>query len=241
MKKILVIDDDVELCGLLEEYFTAEGFSFESARSGDQGLAKLIEGGADIVVLDVMLPGRDGFDVLRDIRGRSGVPVIMLTAKGDPVDRVVGLEIGADDYICKPFNTRELVARIRAVLRRAESATAVSEEVLRVGDLEMNTLARSVTVSGRGVSLTTIEFRLLEFLLTNAGRLATLEDLSKAVLKRPYSSCDRSLSVHMSNLRKKIGDYPTGDDRISTIRGEGFIYVYPKNTEQDQQHGRADL
>lgn len=228
MKKIFVIDDDVELCNLLKEYFTAEGFAFDCAYTGSDGLSRLFESEADIVILDVMLPGRDGFDVLRDIRGRSAIPVIMLTAKGDHIDRVVGLEIGADDYICKPFNTRELVARIRAVLRRFDGMTGPSDETIRVEDLEMNLKSRSVRVEGQNISLTNVEFRMLECLLANAGKLVQLESLSSEVLKRRHTVYDRSISVHMSNLRRKIGPYPSGDERIATIRGEGFIYVFPK-------------
>jgi two-component system response regulator CpxR len=135
MKNILMIDDDVELCALLEDYFRAEGFDFACAHSGDEGLDMLAEGQYDIVVLDVMLPGRDGFEILKEIRGASLIPVIMLTAKGNHLDRVVGLEIGADDYICKPFDTRELSARIRAVLRRSGLSEGSSEDLLRVEDL----------------------------------------------------------------------------------------------------------
>ena len=229
MKKILVIDDDAELCNLLHEYFTAEGFACSCAHDGKDGVARLFADEPDLVVLDVMLPGRDGFDILRDIRSRSSVPVIMLTAKGDHIDRVVGLEIGADDYICKPFNTRELSARIRAVLRRADGVAGLAPgETMRVDDLEMDLRSRSVKVDGRDVSLTNVEFRLLECLLSNAGKLVPLDALSLEVLKRRHSVYDRSISVHMSNLRKKIGHYPSGDERIATIRGEGFVYVFPK-------------
>lgn len=235
MKKILVIDDDVELCNLLREYFSAEGFAFESVYCGSDGLAILASGTPDIVILDVMLPGKDGFDVLRDIRGHSDIPVIMLTAKGDHIDRVVGLEIGADDYICKPFNTRELAARVRAVLRRADGlASAGGDEVIQIGDLEMDLKSHSVQVSGNGVSLTSVEFRLLECLLTSAGKLVQLSHLSTEVLKRRHTVYDRSISVHMSNLRRKIGPYPSGDERITTIRGEGFIYVFPRAMENDE-------
>lgn len=229
MKKILVIDDDIELCNLLKEYFVAEGFAFECAHASEDGLAFFGEYAPDLVILDVMLPGRDGFDILRDIRARSDTPVIMLTAKGDHIDRVVGLEIGADDYICKPFNTRELVARVRAVLRRSDGlASNAPEDVIRVGDLEMDLKSRSVRVGREGVALTSAEFKMLECLLANAGKLVRLEDLSTEVLRRHHTVYDRSISVHMSNLRRKIGPYPTGDERITTIRGEGFIYVYPK-------------
>ena len=234
MKKILVIDDDVELCNLLKEYFVAEGFDFECAHCCDKGVALFNKYAPDIVILDVMLPGRDGFDILRDIRTRSDTPVIMLTAKGDHIDRVVGLEIGADDYICKPFNTRELVARVRAVLRRSDGIVSNSpEDVIRVGDLEMDLRARSVRVGFDGVSLTSAEFKMLECLLVNAGKLVQLENLSTEVLRRHHTVYDRSISVHMSNLRRKIGPYPTGDERITTIRGEGFIYVFPKAQDKE--------
>lgn len=230
MKKILVIDDDIELTELLKEYFTVEGFLYDCAHNGRDGLEKLFSSDANIVILDVMLPEQDGFEVLREIRAVSTVPVVMLTARVDHTDRVVGLEMGADDYICKPFNTRELAARIRAVLRRVCSSKGPDTcDVIRVGDLEIDLRSRSVTVGGRDVSLTNIEFRILEDLASHAGAIVTFDKLSLDVLKRRYSAFDRSLSVHMSNLRKKIGPQPNGDERIATIRGEGFICVWPKN------------
>ncbi|MDR1048488.1 MAG: response regulator transcription factor [Synergistaceae bacterium] len=227
MKSILMIDDDAELCALLNDYFQAEGFDFTCAHSGDEGLGMLAETRCDIVVLDVMLPGRDGFEVLKAIRGVSPIPVIMLTAKGNHLDRVVGLEIGADDYICKPFDTRELSARIRAVLRRSVllSETA-SGDLLRVEDLEMDLRSRSVKVGQRGIPLTNVEFRLLETLLSCAGRKISTEQLSINVLGHSLSPFDRSLSVHISKLRHKLGLYPCGSERIKTLRGEGFIYVF---------------
>jgi two-component system response regulator CpxR len=223
-----MIDDDAELCALLGDYFQAEGFDFASARSGDEGLAMLAGGRYGIVVLDVMLPGRDGFDVLREIRTASSIPVILLTAKGDRLDKVVGLEIGADDYICKPFDTRELSARIRAVLRRSGPPGTASQEILRVADLEMDILSRSVKVGERGVPLTNVEFRLLETLISRAGKKISSEQLSVSVLGHTHSPFDRSLSVHMSKLRRKLGPYPCGSERIKTLRSEGFIYVFPE-------------
>jgi two-component system response regulator CpxR len=221
-----MIDDDVELCTLLEDYFQAEGFSFARAYSGDEGLDMLAEGQYDIVILDVMLPGRDGFEILKAIRSASLIPVIMLTAKGNHLDRVVGLEIGADDYICKPFDTRELSARVRAVLRRSGLAETLSENVLRVEDLEMDIRSRSVKVDQRTIPLTNVEFRLLEALLSCAGKRISSEQLSIDVLGHPLSPFDRSLSVHISKLRQKLGLYPCGSERIKTLRGEGFIYVF---------------
>ena len=230
MKSILAIDDDRELCGLLRQYFEKEDFALECAHDGAQGLDLLSRGRYHLVILDVMLPGMDGFEVLRRIRGDSRVPVVMLTAKGDPIDRVVGLEIGADDYICKPFNVRELLARIRAVLRRVEDRRegGAPDDVLRVHDLELSAKSRSVTVQGREIELTHVEFLTLETLLSCAGTLVTLDRLSAEVLGRRYTSFDRSLSVHMSNLRRKLGPYPDGGERIKTLRGEGFVYLLPR-------------
>ena len=232
IKNILVIDDDVELCKLLEDYFTSEGFCFVCAHSGDKGLDLLRGGHCGIIILDVMLPGRDGFEILKEIRSVSSVPVIMLTAKGDHVDRVVGLEIGADDYICKPFSMRELSARVRAVLRRyiglSDAVPDKSPGVIRLVDLEMDLKSRSVKIGGHGVPLTNVEFRLLETMLSCAGSKISLERLSIDALGRSYAPFDRSLSVHISRLRRKLGPYPCGSERIKTLRSEGFIYVFPE-------------
>jgi two-component system response regulator CpxR len=234
-----MIDDDAELCSLLGDYFQAEGFDFACAHSGGEGLSMLGGGRYGIVILDVMLPGRDGFDILKEIRAGSSVPVILLTAKGDRLDRVVGLEIGADDYICKPFDTRELSARIRAVLRRSGSPETGSQEILRVADLEMNLLSRSVKVGERGVPLTNVEFRLLEALISRVGRKISLDQLSVGVLGHAHSVFDRSLSVHISKLRRKLGPYPCGSERVKTLRGEGFIYVFPEKLEKlDKKAGQ---
>jgi two-component system response regulator CpxR len=192
----------------------------------------LLGGHCDIIILDVMLPGRDGFEILRGIRSASSVPVIMLTAKGDHIDRVIGLEIGADDYICKPFSMRELSARVRAVLRRSavlsETGSAKSPNVIRLVDLEMDLQSRAVKVGGKGIPLTNVEFRLLEAMLSRVGSKISLEQLSIDVLGRGYTPFDRSLSVHISRLRRKLGPYSGGSERIKTLRGEGFVYVFPE-------------
>lgn len=220
----------------MQELLVPEGFEFCCSHDGESGLRALVSGRPDIVILDVMLPDLDGFDVLRQMRESSCVPVIMLTAKGDPADRVAGLEIGADDYICKPFNTGELIARIRAVLRRFEGRMPISAvEPIRIADVSLDPLSRSVSVGDRNVTLTNVEFHLLEYLMVNAGKLARLEQLSIEVLKRKYSSIDRSLSVHMSNLRRKLGRYPGGDERITTVRGDGFIYLFPTKGANEGQ------
>ncbi|GHV44013.1 DNA-binding response regulator [Synergistales bacterium] len=229
-KKILLIDDDEELGALLETYFRSEGFDFGYASNGDAGLKLFGAEAYDIIILDVMLPGRDGFDILREIRNMSQMPVIMLTAKGDHIDRVVGLEIGADDYICKPFNMRELSARIRAVLRRSVGFEPARTDTVCVADLEMDMKSRSVKIGGQSVPLTNVEFRILEILLSCAGEKISPEQLSIEVLGRDHTPFDRSLSVHISKLRHKLGLYPCGSERIKTLRGEGFMYVFPEET-----------
>ena len=225
MDRILVIDDDKELGELLQEYLTGEGFSVSLCHDGRKGGSEAITGKYDLVVLDVMLPGQNGFDVLREIRKVSSVPVVMLTAKGDEVDRVLGLEMGADDYLPKPFSPRELLARIRAVLRRHGGQS--DKERLIVGDLEMVVPSRQVFLDGMVVEMTSMEFRLLETLLRSVGRVIFRDELFTKVLERPSSPFDRSLDMHVSNLRKKLGSHRDGSDRIRTIRGEGYLYAAP--------------
>jgi two-component system response regulator CpxR len=229
MERILVIDDDVGLCELLTDYLVSEGFEVESAHDGETGLEAACEGAHDLVVLDVMLPGMNGFEVLRHLRSRSDTPVVMLTARGETVDRIVGLEIGADDYLAKPFNPRELVARMRAVLRRMrldrEGVDDPTPEMLRVGDVEMHIETRLVLLPGGPVNLTAMEFSLLEVLLRNAGRLVPREELIRSVLGRSPYPYDRSIDVHVSRLRKKLGREVDGTERIKTIRNVGYLYV----------------
>ncbi|WP_300526098.1 response regulator transcription factor [Aminiphilus sp.] len=228
MERILVVDDDQELCSLLAEYLETEGFAVEALFDGRRVREKLLAGRFVLVVLDVMLPGRNGFDVLRELRSESDVPVLMLTARGDDVDRIVGLEMGADDYLPKPFNPRELVARIRAILRRRRGESGRSAPgLLAVGDLELDQGGRSVRLAGTPLDLTTVEFSLLEELLRAAGQPLPREKLVLSVLKRPYSPFDRSIDVHVSNLRKKLGRYGDGSERIKTLRGEGYLYALP--------------
>ena len=229
MERVLVIDDDVGLCELVGEYLEPEGYTVEAIHNGERGIDRALSEEHDLVVLDVMLPGTNGFDVLRRIRARSRIPVLMLTARGDDVDRIVGLEIGADDYLPKPFNPRELVARIRAVLRRAQpgesaAAAAAARETIKVGDIEMDSNTRNVRRGGEVVELTGVEYDLLEILLRNAGQIVKREDLVKEVLGRELSPFDRSIDMHVSNLRKKLGHQLNGLERIKTIRGVGYIY-----------------
>ncbi len=229
--RILVIDDDVELCTLVAEYLEPEGFEIESVYDGNRGLERALSGDHLLVVLDVMLPGMNGFDVLRNIRNTSKIPVLLLTARGQDVDRIVGLEIGADDYLPKPFNPRELVARIRAILRRSQAAekggTSIPE-VLHVGDVELDPATRTVLRQGQPVDLTSVEFNLLQVLLREAGRVVTREHLVQEVLSRKFSPFDRSIDMHVSKVRKKLGDTDTGPDHIKTVRGVGYIFAHPR-------------
>ncbi len=226
MEQILIIDDDVALCELVTEYLEPLGFKVDSVHRGDAGAEQALAGKYSIVILDVMLPGLNGFEVLRSIRAQSKLPVLMLTARGDDVDRIVGLEIGADDYLPKPFNPRELVARIRAILRRTgtESSGSAAKPII-VGDIELDRGTRVVRRGGKIVSLTAVEFDLLEKLLRGAGRILSREDLSKDVLGRNTSPFDRSIDMHISNLRKKLGHQIGAVERIKTVRGVGYIYA----------------
>jgi len=224
--RILVIDDDTELCSLVAEYLKPEGFQVEAIYDGKAGMSRALAGEYALVVLDVMLPGLNGFDVLRRIRDTSRIPVLLLTARGEDVDRIVGLEIGADDYLPKPFNPRELVARIRAVLRRtrAKAGDALVPEVIKVGDVELDPATRSVHHHGKPVELTSVEFGLLQVLLREAGRVVTREALVDEVLGRKFSPFDRSIDMHVSKVRRKLGD-SDDEDHIKTVRGAGYIFA----------------
>lgn len=228
-EQVLVIDDDVEFCKLVTRFLTQEGFQIESVNGGRVGAEKALSGRHSLVVLDVMMPGANGFDVLRRIRAESRIPVLMLTAKGDALDRVLGLEMGADDYLPKPFNPQELVARIRAILRRAKPDTARAKRTtpISVGDVEMDVRARVVRRGQEALNLTTVEFDLLEILLIEAGQVMGREKLTRDVLGREFSPFDRSIDTHMCNLRKKIGPLPDGSERIKGVRGIGYLYVLP--------------
>lgn len=231
--RILVIDDDIELCELLNEYLGSEGFEVETVNHGEEGALQALANDYALVVLDVMLPGMNGFDVLRKIRESSKLPVIMLTARGDDIDRIVGLELGADDYLPKPFNPRELVARIRAIQRRAETQSGSSmgrsqSSEVTVGDVTLSTVNRSVKRGGEVLELTSVEFTLLEVLLRQAGQVISREDLVEKALGRRLSAYDRSIDVHVSALRKKLGHYYEGAERIKTVRGIGYLYSLPQ-------------
>jgi two-component system, OmpR family, response regulator CpxR len=238
VERILIVDDDSELCELLTEYLTPEGFQVEAVHDGQTGAEQACRQDYELIVLDVMLPKKNGFEVLQHLRSRIATPVLMLTARGNDVDRIVGLEMGADDYLPKPFNPRELVARIRAVLRRVKPdagemrSLAPSDRTLKVGDIRMDLGTHEVTCSDTVVALTAVEFNLLERLLRNAGRLVSRKYLTKIVLGREMSDFDRSIDVHVSKLRKKLGHDPAGMERIKTIRGVGYLYALAKNEHE---------
>lgn len=227
---VLLIDDDEELGSLLSRFLEKEGFEIHIELDGSSGLARAQSGGFCAVILDVMMPGMNGFDLLRELRRTSNVPVVMLTARGQDVDRIVGLEMGADDYLAKPFNPRELAARLRAIQRRVRQVPSAplapdTKRVLTVGDVELNPRARVVKRAGDEVVLTSVEFALLEILMRAAGHIVSREDLSTQGLGRRLSQSDRSIDVHVSNLRKKLGVSPAGGDRIKTVRGCGYQYT----------------
>src|SRR5215469_14708880 len=222
--RILVIDDDAELCKLVARFLGAEGFRVETVRTSTEGVERAHSGEHQLIVLDVMLPGMDGFEILRRIRAESRTPVLMLTARGDDLDRILGLEIGADDYLPKPFNPRELSARIRAILRRVNtSLSPQSSTPLVVGNLELNPASRVARIGREVLNLTTIEFDLLEKFMRSAGRVVGREELVKEVLGREFSPFDRSVDTHVCNLRKKVGHYEDGTERIKSVRGIGYL------------------
>ncbi len=222
MEEILIIDDDVELCSMLKEYLGKNGFHVKTLHRGDTGLAAAQEATWALILLDVMLPGMDGFEVLKRIRAHSSVNILLLTARGADVDRISGLESGADDYLPKPFNPRELLARIRAILRRNSGAHPEESDALQVQDLELDPAARLVLLKGRKVDLTDVEFGLLEALMRSPGKVVNRDDLSERVLGRKFDPLDRSLDMHVSRLRRKLVHDGAPEDQVKTIRGIGY-------------------
>jgi DNA-binding response OmpR family regulator len=218
---LLIIDDDQGLCAMLVEYVTLEGFNAVTAATGPLGLEQLARAAVDLVILDVMLPELSGFEVLRRIRSLSRVPVIMLTARGEEVDRIVGLEMGADDYLAKPFSPRELVARIRAVLRRTPGEGGATEGAILWGPLRLDLRARRAEVAENDLELTSAELRILELLVRADTRTVTRDELMLQALGRRLLPTDRSLDTHVSNLRRKLLRYT---DRVSvqSVRGSGY-------------------
>ena len=227
MQRVLIVDDDQGLVSLLQRFLQNEGFEVQAAFDHRSGLDAALTGEYDAVILDVMLPGGSGFELLKSLRAQSRVPELLLTARGESVDRILGLEIGADDYVPKPFDPRELVARIRAVLRRSSEARSDggADESLQVGDLSLALSSRTALCNRMPVELTGAEFNMLELLLRRAGMVVTREELAQAALGRPLSAFDRSVDVHVSRLRRKLGCVAGGEERIRPVRGIGYFYV----------------
>lgn len=230
--QVLVIDDDVELCGLLTDYLEREGYHLKSVHSGEQGRYEALAGSYDFIVLDVMLPGIDGFEVLRRIREKSTVPILMLSARGEEIDRIVGLEMGADDYLAKPFNPRELLARLKAIQRRSRESHSAEKnaedvnDVILLGDLIVDARTMEVYLAGKRVPFTVAEFSLIRELVLTPGQVVNREDLAQRVLGRDLVIFGRSIDVHIASLRKKLGRTADGGERIKTIRGVGYMYMY---------------
>src|SRR5271154_5631237 len=226
MDHVLVVDDDAELCQLVTRFLAREGFAITWARNGEAGVERALAEDYSLIMLDVMMPDTDGFDVLRRIRERSRTPILMLTARGDTQDRIRGLEMGADDYLPKPFDPAELLARIRALLRRSAPRRPVFG-VIALGDIALDGGARSVLRAGAPIDLTTVEFDLLAALLRVAGTTVSREDLVRNVLGREFSPFDRSIDTHVCNLRRKLGPLEDGGERIKGVRGAGYLYACP--------------
>lgn len=223
MNKLLIIDDDAELCAILSERLREDGFALDAAHDGTTGLELASSGTYALVILDVMLPRLGGMDLLRQLRSRSSVPVLMLTARGEDIDRIIGLESGADDYLAKPFNPRELVARIRAILRRLDDRKEGTSR-FSAGDIVVDVEVREASINGHVLHLTTIEFSVLETLVRNPGRTLSREYLTDAALGRVLGLFDRSIDVHIGNLRKKLGEHRAAE-YIKTIRGSGYLFA----------------
>ena len=231
--RLLVVDDDLKLCRLVRGYLEPLGYQVAIAHDGEDGLSLALAGGFDAVLLDVMMPKMDGLQVLRALRQKSNVPVLMLTGLGDEADRIVGLEIGADDYLPKTFSTRELLARLRAVIRRsrmvstADLATEKPQPPVEVGDLCLDPDTRECTLAAQPIALTTVEFDLLFALARAVGRVKTRERLLLETAERDFEAFDRSIDVHISSIRRKLGDDPKTPRYIQTIRGVGYRMPKP--------------
>ena len=220
---ILIIDDDTELTDLLVQYLEPEGFTITCVHDGQNGVKKALNQPFDAIILDVMLPKLNGFEVLKAIREHLDTPILILTARGDDIDRIVGLEIGADDYLPKPCNPRELVARLRAILRRTQK-TLVQRPIIEHHNIVVDCAQRLVTIAGEELELTNAEFNILEMLIKSPGQAFSKEELTEYALGRKYTAYDRSIDVHISNLRNKLGNNTAGDAIVKTVRGFGYLF-----------------
>ena len=225
-QKLLIIDDDVKLIELLSEYFQENGFKVSAILEGTHALETIQAKEPDLIILDIMLPGKNGLEVLKEIRTDFSTPVIMLTARGDDTDRIVGLELGADDYLPKPFNPRELLARIRAILRRRAPLPNHQEEVvIQTGDMTLNRAARSLDIQGRDVELSTTEFNILQVLMKTPNTVLSRDQIMNLAQGKDFEAFDRSIDIHISKLRAKIEKDPSSPTRIKTVWGTGYMFV----------------
>jgi two-component system response regulator CpxR len=232
MQSILVVDDDITLCELLQEFLETEGFSVTVVHKGAEGILHALSGEYGLIVLDRAMPDMNGLQVLHRIRSKSNVPVVIISSRGNDIERIRGLELGADDYLPKPFNPRELTARIRSIFRRNVSLSVrelAQPTVSAIDDIELDRNVRVAFRHGRPIKLTSCEFEILELLLRTPGRIVSREDITKKALGRPIGLYDRSADVHISNLRRKLGPHFSGADRIRTVRGSGYLYVSLNN------------
>jgi DNA-binding response OmpR family regulator len=226
MERVLIIDDDAELCQLVTRFLIRERFDVTASLRGATGVERAVAEDYSLIMLDVMMPDMDGFEALRRIRLQSRTPVLMLTARGDTHDRILGLEMGADDYLPKPFDPAELVARIRAILRRSAPGR-LAGAAIAIGDVELDGGARTARCGGEAIDLTTVEFDLLAALMRAAGTTVSRVDLVRDVLGRDFSPFDRSIDTHVCNLRRKLGPFDDGGERIKGVRGAGYLYPLP--------------
>jgi len=237
MARLLLADDDQELCELLAEYLGSEGFEVDRVHDGEQAVEAVLTDRYDLVILDIMMPKMNGFDALREVRRKNATPVLMLTARGDDVDRIVGLEMGADDYLTKPCNPRELVARIRAILRRVNALETESTSqggTLVIDGVELRVSSRQVLCSSEIVELTGTEFGVLALLMEHAGMVVSKKQLTETVLERKLTQYDRSMDMHVSHVRRKLGKTAADEERIKTVRNAGYLYVIPVGTGVSQ-------
>lgn len=230
MKNLLLIDDDKELVSLLAEFLSLENFNIDTALDGENGLQKALTGNYDLILLDVMMPRLNGFEVLKLLRQKSDIPVLMLTAKGDEIDKVLGLEMGADDYLAKPFSERELLARIRAILRRTQHKSSESPSKLTHLDIELFPAQQQAVCQDFTIELTGTELLLLEKFLAHPGELFSKAELSEEVLGKKLQPFDRSIDMHLSNIRRKLPTRLDGQTRVKNFRGRGYMWV---DGEQD--------
>lgn len=232
MHKVLIIDDDVALCELLTEYLVNDGFQLTAVHSGHQALDSISQQTYELIILDVMLPRLSGFEVLRQLREHCDIPILMLTARGEEVDRIVGLEMGADDYMPKPCNPRELSARLKAILRRAQKTVTRIDDIIEIDDIKLDEASHSVTRQGKPLALTLAEYRILKALMTHPGKVIKKDTLCQLALERDLEPFDRSIDVHISRLRHKLGPLANGKPRIKTVRGIGYIYQHHHNDRE---------